>query len=131
MYIHWANIANMKHVLRCFWFLESSEVINLSRQQVNASNLFRCFRFTLVCHIDHRNKIIMGTEWTKSNVLPEMVKNRQKTSKMVIFSKKVELSAPLQAERNFYGTSKFFLVKLQQFCSSEKTFGDRQNILGL
>ena len=92
-----------------FQFVELWEVKNLSRHQVNASNVFRIFKCVQNLPMDHRNKIIMGTEWTKSNVFPKMVKNTPKTSKMVIFSKKVELSAPLQADRNFYGTPKNFL----------------------
>ena len=55
--------------------------------------------------MDHDNDIILGSGYKNSSMLPELVEN---TPKMAIFSKKVELSAPLEAERNFYVTPKIF-----------------------
>ena len=53
----------------------------------------------------HDNDIILGSGYKNSSMLPELVEN---TPKMVIFSKKIGLSAPLEAERIFYVTPKIF-----------------------
>ena len=48
--------------------------------------------------MDHYNDIILGNKYKIPSMLPEQVEN---TPEMVNFSKKVELSAPVEAERNF------------------------------
>ena len=61
-YAYWENIAKVKHFLRCFLICGLTKVKNLSEHQSNTSNTFRCLRFILTYHMDHRNDMIMSTE---------------------------------------------------------------------